>query len=127
MAMKTKILSFVPESFMFVGADHDNEGKLGLVTFMEYSEMDKVAQQSTEEALKDDKGYQVLKDMVERKVYQTPDIQDKQARKALSDIWSILYHKFLIDELRQNGWTILQCRSEDFEGLDLTKYPLHIG
>jgi nitrogenase subunit NifH len=112
MAMKTKLLSFVPKTNIFVGADYDNKGKLGIVTFSDHCEMTKKARELAEEILEEDEVYRLLVDWDENEM--------------ASEIWSIFFHKFLIDELEENGWTITMARSEDFKGLDLTKNHMQI-
>jgi hypothetical protein len=128
MAMKTKMLAFVPESFMFVGANYDNEGKLGIVTFTDDCEMLKKARQLTDEALENDKGYLLLENISKQETYSIHCKPLKnQAHKAKTDIWSILFHNFLLAELRSNGWTILTCPRSDYADYDLTENHMEIG
>ena len=104
--MKTKTLSFVADSSMFVGADHDNEGKLGIVTFTDDCEMTAKARKDTDNMLKFDAGYKYLNELAKAKMFETPNLLRTQAHKAATDIWNILFHDSLLNELRKNGWTI---------------------
>ena len=126
MAMKTKMLGFVPESCMFVGANYDNEGKLGIVTFSDDCPYDKKARQLTDEALKDDKGYQLLTEIGKKDICDPNKLLQRQASKMATDIWSLLFHDFLIKELRENGWTIITAASIDFKDIDLSENHMQI-
>jgi len=127
MALKIKVLSFVAESYMFVGSNHDNGGKLGIVTFTDHCEMTKKARQLTDEALKDDKGYKLLHNMSNRHIYEGNTPLMTKAHTAKTEIWTILWHKFLIDELKENGWTIINANSIDFADIDLSKNHMEVG
>ena len=126
MALKSKVLSFVAESFMFVGSNHDNGGKLGIVTFTDHCEMTKKARQLTDDILEDDKGYQLLHNMSKRDAYEVNTPLMHKAHTAETEIWSILFHKFLIDQLKENGWTIINANSIDFSDIDLRKNHMQI-
>lgn len=125
MAMKSKCLGFVAESCMFVGANHDNEGKMGMVTFSDHNEMTKKARQLTEQALEGDKAYQLLADMAKTKLGGN-HILYSRAHETVTEIWSILWHNFLIKELEANGWTILNANSIDFADNDLVANHMQI-
>ena len=126
MAMKSKCLAFVADSCMFVGSDYDNHGKMGMVTFQDDSEYTATAQRLTEQALKDDKGIELLEKLCKQDLGQPRSPLYDRAHKAKTEIWSILWHKFLIEALEANGWTIMNANSIDFTDNDLVKYHMQI-
>ena len=107
MALKTKVIAFVPESNMFVGSNFDNDGKIGIITFQDDSPYTAKAQELTEEALKDDKGYRLLSEICKTSLNFSRHYLFARAHKAKTEIWTILWHKFLIEALEEDGWTIL--------------------
>ena len=110
MAMKNKMLSFYEKGMFFVGANHDNEGKLGIVTCSDHCPHDKEARKRTDEMLKNDKGLKLLQAIGKQQTY-SPGKGDNplksKAFQATTDIWSILFHYHLIEVLRENGWTVI--------------------
>ena len=121
MAMKSKSLSFVPESNMFVGSNYDNNGELGIVTFSDHNEMLAKARELTDKLLEDDKGYLFLTSIKKQNIYDKEPILYKQAHKTATDMWSTIFHQYLINELERNGWVIFHSKSEDFKHIDLAK------
>jgi hypothetical protein len=83
------------------------------------------ARQLTDEVLKDNKAYQLLSEMASTK-YGGHHILYKRAHKTATEIWTLLWHDFLIKELKANGWTVLNANSIDFADTDLTKYAMQI-
>ena len=126
MAMKTKTLSFVPESNMFVGANYDNNNKLGIVTFTDHNEMLARARELTDKLLENDKGYIFLTSIKKGNIWDSEPILYKQAHKAATDMWTTIFHQYLINELERNGWVIFKAKSEDFKDLDLAKNHMQI-
>lgn len=126
MAMKSKCLAFVAESCMFVGSNYDENGKMGMVTFQDDSPFTATAQRLTEQALKDDKGIELLEKICKQDLGQPRSPLFKRAHSAKTEIWSILWHKFLIEALEANGWTIMNANSIDFTDNDLVKYHMQI-
>jgi hypothetical protein len=112
---------------MFVGADYDNQGKLGIVTFTDDCKMTANARKTTDNLLKFDAGYKYLNELAKVQILATPNLLREHAHKASSDIWSILFHDCLLEELRKNGWTIFPADSNDFKDYDLSKYHMQIG
>lgn len=116
MAMKIKRLGFVPESNMFIGSNYDNEGQLGIVTFGDNCEHTKKARQLTDEALEQDKGYELLSEISKRDIYALQyNPLRKRAFAAITEMWCLLFHNFLIEILRENGWEIIE--SPDWDSL----------
>jgi hypothetical protein len=126
MAMKTKTLLFVPESNMFVGANYDNNNQLGIVTFTDHNTILAKARELTDKLLENDKSYLFLTSIKKRNVYDKEPILSKQAFKTATDMWTTIFHQYLINELERNGWIIFEAKSEDFKDLDLAKNHMQI-
>ncbi len=128
MAMKHKTLGFVPESNMFVGVnvDTDDDNNLGIVTFSDDCGYTAKAHELTEQTLKDDKGIQLLEQLCKTKLGHPNHILYSRSHKTRTDIWTIIWHKFLIEILEQNGWQIHDMSFIDFSDYDLTKHALII-
>jgi hypothetical protein len=107
MALKTKVIAFVPESNMFIGQNFDNNCETGIITFQDDSPYTAKAYELTEQALKDDKGYQLLNEICKTDLGVPRHYLFARSHKAKTEIWTILWHKFLIEALENDGWTIL--------------------
>jgi hypothetical protein len=126
MAMKAKVMAFVLDSNMFVGSNYDENGKMGMVTFQDDSPYTATAQRLTEQALKDDKGIELLEKICKVDLGSPKHRFYDRAHAAKTEIWTILWHKFLIEALEANGWTILNANFVDFNYDDLAKYHMEI-
>ena len=124
--MKSKVMAFVAESNMFVGSNYDNQGKMGLVTFQDDSPYTETAQRLTEQALKDNKGIELLEKICKTDLGYPRHPLFARAHSAKTEMWTILWHKFLIEALEANGWTIMNANSIDFKDNDLVKYHMQI-
>jgi len=126
MAMKTKTLGFVPESYMFVGSNYDNDNKLGIVTFSDHNEMLAKARELTDKLLESDKSHLFLSSIKKGNIWDKEPIMGKQAHKVVTDMWTTIFHQYLINELESNGWTIFPMKSEDFKDIDLAENAMVI-
>lgn len=127
MAMKTKTLAFDAKSNFFIGSNYDNDGQLGIVTFGDNCEYDKKARQLTDEALEQDKGYELLNEISKSDIY---SLQKNPLRKrafdAKTEMWCLLFHNFLIEVLEENGWTIMGTPDGYELPTNLTDYAMVI-
>lgn len=121
MALKDKVLSFLPDSNMFIGSNHDNEGKIGIVTFGDNCKYTEIARKKTDETLKFDNSYKILQTISNKPVYDKGSILKNRAFTVKTEIWCILFHNFLIEVLRQNGWTIIPAPDGYAPPTNLTK------
>lgn len=125
--MKAKVMAFVAESNMFVGSDYDNHGKMGIVTFGDGCKYTATAQRLTEQALNDDKGIQLLEKLCKPNLGHPRHQLYSRAHDAKTEIWTILWHKFLIEALEADGWTILSAPEPYELPTDLTDNAMIIG
>ncbi len=105
MKLKSKAIGFYPDNNMFVGVTKKTD-TMGVITFGDDNKHTKEARQRTDKILENDEGYLLLQEMGKR---DNVDIQYQKAHKAKTDIWTILFHKFLIEALEQDGYAVLKA------------------
>lgn len=106
MKLKHKVLGFIVESNMFVGSAKETS-EIGIVSFGDNNEHIKIARDKTDEILEENQAYLLLSKMSTRETYTDTHILHKQAHKTKTDMWTILFHKFLIEALENDGYKIL--------------------
>lgn len=116
MKLKTKAIGFNPDSNMFTGVidqpdcpPNEYIGQMSIVTFGDDNKHIKEARQKTNDILENDKGYLLLQKMCQRKTFDESDIQYQKAHQAKTDIWTILFHKFLIEALEQDEYKVVKA------------------
>ncbi len=108
MVLKTKTLGFDPDNNMFYGFAKEADA-MGLVTFGDDNKHTKQARQKTDDILENDKGYTLLQKIGTRQTYEEKDILYTQAFQIKTNMWCLLWYKFLIEALEADGYKVLKA------------------
>ncbi len=127
MALKGKNLGFVAKSNMFVGSNYDNEGQLGIVTFGDNCEYTELARKRTDKVLQDNEAYQLLQDICKTRLGCQKHVLYNRSHQTKTEIWSILFHKFLIEIMENDGWHILEAPEPEYYTDSITDNAMVIG
>jgi len=91
---------------MFVGITDKDE--IGIIVFGDGCNYVTEASRKTNNAIKDDIIYTLLQDTAKDGNYEEKHILQEPSSQTIRDIETLLFHKFLIEELENDGYKVMK-------------------